>query len=230
MNYHNGVSLERECVVALLVSQERQRKADVGFKTGRYSKVRNLKSVAAIMGVAAISVLGLQGAAGADSGSNGYPGTTVTANDNGTAVTTVITQAVGSTFTETACGFAVTTPPGTVTFTVDGGTLTASSEPVGDDGCVTFTGTVTDPHLSIDGGPAIEIAYGNSTITASGIGPNGNTVTATFTVPVAAAAAPSTPLAFTGADIMAMVIGGLALVALGFLVVTFARRRKVAIS
>jgi hypothetical protein len=182
------------------------------------------------MGVAAISVLGLQGAAGADSGANGYPGTTVTANDNGTAVTTIITQAVGSTFTETACGFAPPPPTNVVTLTIDGGTLGSTTEDAGSDGCITFTGTVTDPHLSVDGGTPVEVAYGNSTVTASGVGPTGATVTATFTVPIAAAAAPASPLAFTGADIMAMVIGGLALVALGFLVVTFARRRKVAIS
>jgi hypothetical protein len=174
-----------------------------------------------------IGVFGLQAVAGAQD--SGYPGST---SDNGSSQT-LATVIVGSDFSGKACGYVQATPttPGTlVTFKLPDGTVlgTATSDSTG---CAAFKGTTEDPHISLNGGPLVSVNYGNSTILATGIGVDGNSITDTITVPLAPPADPpadppaAAGLAFTGADIMALVIGGIALVAIGFLILTFVRRR-----
>jgi hypothetical protein len=92
---------------------------------------------------------------------------------------------------------------------------------------------VTDPHISLNGGPAVATAYGVvNTFVATGAKAGGGTCQATtlVTVPapasLTAAPAASGPLASTGAQIAAMAIGALVLIAGGFLILTMTRRRR----
>jgi hypothetical protein len=145
---------------------------------------------------------------------------------SGSVVVNLGNQPIGNTFTVTLCGFA---PGATVTLAVNG-TVDASVV-AGSGGCVTLTGVVSDPHIAVNGGTPVAVGLGANAITATGISAGGGTQTDTADLTVvttAAAAATPSGLAFTGADIMAVVIGGLALIALGFLVLTFARRRTTA--
>jgi hypothetical protein len=121
-----------------------------------------------------------------------------------------------------------------VTFTVngsaDGPVLIADSK-----GCVTFTASVTDPHLAVNGGTPIPAVFGANTIAGTGAAAGGGSVTNTETVTIVSTAAPATTptstssssgLAFTGADVAGLVIGAAVLLALGFGFVTVSRRRK----
>src|SRR5580700_7290934 len=101
--------------------------------------MRNLQRLAATLGVAAIGLLGLQNVAGAA----GYPGGTTSGGSSNVAGPS---QAVGSSFSGTLCGYAPGTP---VILTLDGTAVDTLS--AGANGCITFTGVVSDPHLAIDG-------------------------------------------------------------------------------
>lgn len=180
-----------------------------------------MKTLQRMLGVSAVvimAVIGFQGVSGAQP----YEGNVVASDGTTTVTAQVVSAGTSSTWTATACGFAT---GATVTFTINGtveGTAAANSS-----GCVILNGVTSDPSISINGGTPVSVPYGNSTVSVSGVGPTGATVTDTIIVPVVAPAASSAaPLAFTGADIAAMVVGGLALIALGFLVLTFSRRRK----
>jgi hypothetical protein len=126
------------------------------------------------------------------------------------------------------CAF---TPNSAVTVTY-GGTVVAS--PTADsNGLITLAVTATDPSLSIDGSAPQSAVYGTNTITASGTNASGATNTATFLVDLVQASSPTTAasttssggLAFTGADLAALIGAALILILLGVGVVTFTRRR-----
>jgi hypothetical protein len=181
-------------------------------------KMRKFQQLAAIVGVLVIGSFGLQSAAGAAAG---YPGTATTVN--------LGTLPVGQSFSATLCGYA---SGAIVSVEING--QTESSATADSSGCVTLSGVVSDPHVSVDGGTPIAVTTGaTDVITGAGVNSAGQTITGTATLIVAAAATPassttgtgSSGLAFTGADIMAMVVGGLGLIALGFLTLTFSRRR-----
>jgi hypothetical protein len=191
--------------------------AIVRIPAERLTNVRYLHRLAVVVGSLTIGVLGFQGVAGAA----GYPG----------PITGSITETIGATFAGTWCNFA---PGTTVTFSVNGspdGTATADAK-----GCVTFSVSVTDPHLAVNGGTPIAAVFGANSVSGTGAAAGGGSVTNTETVTIVQTASPSTAgastsssgLAFTGADVMALVIGALALMALGFLVLTFSRRRRTA--
>ena len=175
-----------------------------------------------IVGIGALSVLGLQMGAGA---APGYPGTTTTTVAPAAPTTISISAVVGTSFSGTFCGFS---PGATVTLSING--TPDATVAAGSNGCVSFTASVTDPHLALNGGTPVAVPLGGNTITASGTSATGGTISDVENVDVLPAAAPaasaSAPLAFTGADIMATVVGGLALIAFGFLVLTFTRRRR----
>jgi hypothetical protein len=184
--------------------------------------VRLLRGLLVAVPVLSFGVFGAQGIAGAQAG---YPGTVVVSG--GTITDTI--QTVGDTFDFTFCGFE---PGSAVTESINGTvvkTISADTTPpdaTSLDGCISDSGTVSDPHLTLSGASPVAISYGNNSITASGVSPSGEAVNSTLIVPVSASSSSSSSgLAFTGADIMAMVIGGIALVALGFLILTFVRRR-----
>ncbi|HVX19844.1 MAG TPA: hypothetical protein VHB02_00680 [Acidimicrobiales bacterium] len=198
----------------------------------------------AALTVGSLAAVGL-GSAGA--ATTGYPGTTTTTTAPTTTTTAgkgapgsptnpipvgtgvTITIAVGSgTVYVVLTGF----PPNvTISFTINGTpySVTTSSTPTGS---VEFSITVTDPHISLNGGTPVVANTGDNPVTVSGGG-----VSKTFIVNIPATAATtstgsgtgtsttSTSLAFTGADIAATVVGGLLLVAIGTLLVVFTRRR-----
>lgn len=162
--------------------------------------------------------------------STGYPPPPATIGSGATTAT------VGQTVTFTACGFK---PGSTVTVSSGGGTMTANAS-----GCVTVTVKVSDPHISVNGGPLVAVNYGPNTIVLTGVNPVGapftftETITIASTAPAAvtqpASAVPSSTtsssgLAFTGADIAYTTIGGLLLIGAGTaLGIVVSRRRRAA--
>jgi hypothetical protein len=181
-----------------------------------FRQVARLGSIAAI-GAAVVFVLPMQAGAQSD----GYPGTTTTTTGSAIPQNISLTIAVGGSQTATLCGFA---PGSSVSLGINGtsdGTTFADSN-----GCVTVTYVVTDPHISANGGPAVTAAFGSNVSTVSGESSSGLTLTDDVTVVIPATAAPAgSGLAFTGADIAAMVFGGVLLIGLGGLLVMVARRR-----
>ena len=194
--------------------------------------------LAVLSAVALISVVPLVIAtspAGA-AGTAGYPPPVTT---NSTCSLNSVVQ-VGSTGSET---LTTTFAPGTaVDVSLNGAhysTVTAPSP----SGIETLNVVVTDPHISINGGPVVP-ANDTDTIVAAGANSTGGTNTCTVLLTLdpgttsnatfspstssqaALAAKAGQPLAFTGADILAAVVGGLALLAVGFLLVIFTRSRS----
>lgn len=121
------------------------------------------------------------------------------------------------------------TPNATYSVSIDG---VASSVPVPADstGMVTLTIAASDgPHLSVNGSTPEPTTYGSNTVTlANTAGSDGATVD--IIIPDATTAALGTggssgSLAFTGAELLALVIGALLLLATGTLLVVFTRRR-----
>jgi hypothetical protein len=130
-------------------------------------------------------------------------------------------QEVGTSFSVTACGFAQGTA---VTVAVNGTTAAAVNAEA--NGCATFGVAVSDPHLTVNGGPAVAVTQGSNDIVSTGTSSRGGTRTDTYTfriMPTPAARAALAP--FGGAHDIGVGIDALAVVALGFLVLTFARRR-----
>ncbi len=164
---------------------------------------------------------------------SGYPPPTVP----NTSCSASEALAVGSSVTiRVTCLFAANA---SVTVTANGGAYNTGTA----DGSGVFTEVivVSDPHVALNGGAAVATAVGGTTtFVATGPNPSGGTNTATtlVTVPAAGGTGASTAsasgsgsgagsgsLAFTGADLAAAVIGGLSLLAMGTLIVLYARRR-----
>jgi hypothetical protein len=181
-----------------------------------FKVVGRLGSIAAI-GAAVVFVLPIQ--AGAD---GGYPGTTTTTTGSAVPQNITLTIGVGGSQTATLCGFA---PLSSISLGINGtsdGTASADSN-----GCVTVTYIVTDPHISANGGPAVTAAFGSNVSTVSGESSSGLSLTddVTIIIPASAVTPAGSGLAFTGADIAAMVVGGLLLIGLGGVLIMVARRR-----
>jgi hypothetical protein len=134
------------------------------------------------------------------------------------------TVSVGGSATVTdSCTFA---PGTTITITLNGAAYSTATAPAS--GVFTETFTATDPHIAMNGGPAVETAFGaTNTFVATGTNASGasNVATTLVTIPAAASTTSSSSLAFTGTDLAATVVGGAALLAMGFALVMFARRR-----
>jgi hypothetical protein len=153
--------------------------------------------------------------------------TTPTTSNTSCSATEVID--VGRSFTyEVTCLFAANA---TVTVTANGkayGTGAANSS-----GVFTENFVVTgDPQIAMNGGSPVSAPFGGTTtFVATGLNTEGGTNTATTLIVIpsaalaAAALSSTTPLAFTGADLAAAVIGGLVLLAMGTSMVVYARRR-----
>jgi hypothetical protein len=170
-------------------------------------------------------------------------GAAFAANPYPPPVTQTVTCGIGNTCVIVFSGFA---PGTTVAFFVNGISAGPGTDRVADaNGQVTCVITVTDPHVSANGGPPIAVPFGNVIITAVGLAPGGGpiTVPATVFIPGGSSTTPTTTvlsatgggssssgsggsLAFTGADIAATVVGGAALIALGLGLLTFTRRRR----
>jgi hypothetical protein len=101
-------------------------------------------------------------------------------------------------------------------------------------GNLTINYSAADPSISIDGGAFEPAQYGVNTITATGLNTSGGTNTATFLIDLVNANAPTSAtagsgLAFTGADLLALVAAALALILMGTGVVVFTRRRAASV-
>jgi hypothetical protein len=129
-------------------------------------------------------------------------------------------QVVGTSFSVTACGFAHGTA---VTVSVDGTTAAATNAE--STGCTTFGVVVSDPHLTVNGGPAVAVDRGANDIVSTGMSSSGGTQTDTYTFRVMPTPPAASLGAFSGADVMSDGLDVLAVLALGFLALTFARRR-----
>jgi hypothetical protein len=93
-------------------------------------------------------------------------------------------------------------------------------------GCTTFGVVVSDPHLTVNGGPAVAVNRGWNDIVSIGAGSDGGTRTDTYTFRVMPSA--TTPVRLTTITAAHVIVDGisvLALLALGYLVLTFTRRR-----
>jgi hypothetical protein len=162
--------------------------------------------------------------------------TTTTVNSGGTTTTTtpggiintscVFTKVVpvGTTYTLiVTCLFA---PNSIVNITYDGTTyLTNLVVPAS--GVLTEVFKVTgDPVITLNGGPKKTYAFGaTNTYVASGTNPEGGTNVATTYITTNPPATGNGTLAFTGADLMATIIGGVVLLIMGVALTIYARRR-----
>jgi hypothetical protein len=118
------------------------------------------------------------------------------------------------------CTFAPHSP---VNLTFAGTTLTGVSADA--NGLISVSVSGEDPQLSFNGGPYMTAVYGVNTLTATGTNASGGTNTATFLVDlVAPASGGGGGLAFTGADLAALVAAALALILLGGGVMLYTRR------
>lgn len=211
------------------------------MKAKRRNTIGGIAATLLATGALALSIPTFAGAA-----TTGYPGTATTTTT--TAPTTTATTGAPGTPTNpipVSTGATVTIVIGngatvisvagfaagsTATITIDGQVVSlkiiANAQ-----GELLVTFTITDPHIVINGSTPIVANTGANSVTLSGTGPSGNVITKTFTVNIPATAATTTSssssssLAFTGADIAATVVGGLALIAMGTLLVVLTRRR-----
>ena len=94
--------------------------------------------------------------------------------------------------------------------------------------CLTIDWVDTNgPHVIINGGTPVAINLGVDDIALDGPGPNGPVDQSAFFDPISAhTTAATSSLAFTGADIAAMTIGGLVLIGGGTALVLASRRRS----
>jgi hypothetical protein len=129
-------------------------------------------------------------------------------------------QVVGTSFSVTACGFARGTG---VTVAVDGTTAAATKAEA--NGCTTFGVVVSDPHLTVNGGPAVAVDRGANDIVSTGTSSSGGTQTDTYAFRVMPTPPPASLGTFTGAHVISDGLDALAVLALGFLVLIFVRRR-----
>jgi hypothetical protein len=190
----------------------------------------------AVFGTAVVIAGGLGLALSAPAGAAGYPGTTTVTlpggptspgGGSGAPCTATVTIAVGHTSVVVLTGC---TASSTFSLTVAGVAtgITVNSDASGN---VTLTNVVSDPHLSVNGSTPEPSVYGSNTVVLTNAS-GGAGGTETVITPNASTAALGSgnsgsggTLAFTGADILATVLGGLFLLAVGTLLVIFTRRR-----
>jgi hypothetical protein len=194
----------------------------------------------AVLGTAVVIagslVLAFSAPVGADTG---YPGTTTTTTSgstnpsggtsNGPCVATVTIRS-GTTVVVVLTGCA---PSSTFSIAIAGVAtgLAVTSDPAGN---VTLTNAVTgDPFLSVNGSKPVSTVYGTNTVSLANLsgGPGGteyviipNVLTTALSTGSSVAGSGGT-LAFTGADLLALIVGALFLLAVGTLLVVFTRRR-----
>ncbi|HEX3794805.1 MAG TPA: hypothetical protein VHV57_09935 [Acidimicrobiales bacterium] len=190
----------------------------------------------------AIMVLGVSWAVGASAAVPGYPPALLPATCP-TPLRSVISVDVGATETASESSIQVFGPGTAVSVTFDGQPIETVTAPA--DGLVTLTISVTNsggsPEVSIDGKPAVAAQLGTNTLSESGVdatlGQDG-TLTCPGTLVLDPPESPahgggsnsgapsgSGPLAFTGLDLEALLLGSAFLVVAGASTVWAARRR-----
>jgi hypothetical protein len=180
--------------------------------------VRVLQRVAVAVGILVIGALGFQGAVGA--ASEHPPHSTV----GTTCSASVSIGADRSTTVDPQCDFA---PGSAVAITLNGAPYATVTAPA--TGIMAETFAATDQHIAMNGGAPRQTQIGEANIfVASGANPAGapNVATTLVTIPAAGSMTlAASDVAFTGPHVMALIMGSLAMLALGFLVLTFLRRR-----
>jgi 3D (Asp-Asp-Asp) domain-containing protein len=180
-------------------------------------------AVTVVFGVTGL-LLASSEAAGAAGGSTSPPVGGVATTCSSTATLTVNATAPVSTTIAPTCAFAANS---SVTIAYQGSTLETITAPAS--GLITFTVNAEDPSLSVDATAYQSAVYGTNTITASGTNTSGASNTATALVdlvaPSSSTGSGSGGLAFTGADLAALIAAALALILLGTGVVLYTRRR-----
>jgi hypothetical protein len=170
--------------------------------------VRRVQWCGAVVGVVMVGLLALPGSAGAASSvavTVGSPGPTI----DGSSTQSGPSQQAGTSFNVTACGLA---SRAAVTIVANGST--ASTMAAGADSCAASSTVVTDSHVTVNGGAAT--------------GSPGAIETDASTTPGIRPPAPAAGFStMSDDDFMSVGIDALALLALAFLVLTFARRRIV---
>jgi hypothetical protein len=176
---------------------------------------------------AALGASGLLFATSAAAGAAGSTSPTPTSSSCSASTTLTVGSTPQSVTLQNTCPFA---PNSSVTVAFQGSTvasLTADST-----GTISLGVVATDPTLAFNGGTAQTAVYGTNTVTASGTNASGGTNTATFLIDLQQASSTSSGtggsggLAFTGADLAALIAAALALILLGTGVVTYTRRRS----
>jgi hypothetical protein len=184
--------------------------------------MRHMHRAAAFAGATVLAVLGFAGTAGAQPSYPGFADFDVFTNQVGPTVSPP------STFQISFCGFEPGSP---VTVAFSGPTSSGVANGIG---CFNATVVVgVGPTVSIDGGPATLLPrYGQYAATATGTNTGGGTQTdrCTFTIQPATSASSArfrtTASTFTGADLAALIGGGVLLFGVGGLVLTSVRRRR----
>jgi hypothetical protein len=204
------------------------------------SKLALIGGAVAILGCLSLA---FTAPAGADTG---YPGTTTVTTPPGPsspggtspggtstgpcAATVIIPSGNTTVVVLTGCA-----PSSTFSITIAGVAtgITVNSDAAGN---ITLTNVVTgDPYLSVNGSKPILTKYGTDlassntvTLTNASGGPGGTEnviIPNIVTAALGSSSGSGGTLAFTGADLLALIVGGLFLLAMGTLLVVFTRRR-----
>jgi hypothetical protein len=196
------------------------------------------KRIGSAVAVAALGVSGLIFALPGTAGAAGSTSPPTAGVATSCSTSTTINVSVASTNSAPAttsltstCAF---TPGSTVSLSVLGATQTATAD--GTTGLLTLTLAATDPTLSVNGGAFQTAVYGVNTVTATGTNASGASNTATFLIDIEnpsltgsnSANGANGGLAFTGADLAALLAAALALILMGSGVVIYTRRRAAA--
>ncbi len=179
-----------------------------------------------VLGVSGL-LIALPGTAGAAGSTSPTTGATPTSCSSSTTInlTAASTSAAPATTSVSAtCAFA---PGATVSISFLGATQSATADPT--TGILTLNLSATDPALSVNGGAFQTTTLGVTTITATGNNTSGGTNTATFLVDLVNPSSNGNGLAFTGADLAALIGAALALILMGAGVVIFTRRRAASV-
>lgn len=206
-------------------------------KRKRSTRVRIAGALATVLGAAGL-LLAIGAPAGADGGSTSPPAGSVPTSCSTSATLNVgpSGQPVSVTLSNT-CAF---TPNSPVSVSFNGAVVanvTADSS-----GLITLSFDGKATAIAVDGGTYQQAVWGVNTFTASGTNTSGAANTADFLIDlehnVTAASAITPPgtglasssgaaggLAFTGADLAALIAAGLALIFLGSAIVLYTRRR-----
>ena len=180
--------------------------------------MRVLRRVAVAVGILVIGVLGFHGAV--DAASEHAPHATV----GTTCSVSVSIGADRSTTVDPRCDFA---PGSAIAITLNGAPYATVTAPA--TGIIAETFAATDQHIALNDGAPRPTQFGEANIfVASGANRAGrpNVATTLVTIPAAGSIAlAASDVAFTAPHVMALIMGSLAMLALGLLVLTFLRRR-----
>ena len=189
---------------------------------------KRIGSAAAVLvfGVSGLLV-SLPGTAGAAGSTSPTTNSTPTSCSTSTTINLAVSNTASSPATASVSATCAFAPGAAVSISFLNTTQSATADAT--TGILTLNLAATDPALGVNGGALQTAVFGVNTITATGNNASGGTNTATFLVnlvnPNATGANSGSGLAFTGADLAALIGAALALILMGAGVVIFTRRR-----